>query len=1482
MTDRTPEDTNVRVAVRCRPFNEKERNNGETSCVKILPDKVILINPNNSSEEHSFAFDLIIDESFTQETIWNNIGTPILDKAFSGYNGTIFAYGQTGSGKTWSMQGGSGENRGIIPRMNQHLFHKIDEEKEKRSSAHFLVTVSYFEIYNEVIFDLLDGTDRKKKSSATAKGGLEIKEHPVLGVYVKGLQEIVVDNASKLQSIIDQGMGNRTVASTQMNADSSRSHSVFVITVHQKDLEDESKNVYAKVNLVDLAGSERVKSTGATGSTLKEGANINKSLSALGNVINALVEAAKGKGTFIPYRNSKLTRVLQESLGGNSITAMLAALSPAACNFDETLSTLKYANRAKDIKIKAVKNEEASQISKLNEEIRILKEKLIAQNATVDTSVLEDKHRQQLKELEQAMRNTWEEKSKASQEYEKERQVLLMEQQNAAKQLENAKERNWKLIEQKGDLEITLGHVKDLTRKSNMNTSLIIGWQSTLKNIVRLEQQLAEQDTVVQVYRTALEKDNEALIKQNQYTLMKGPSVGNLNSTANASVYDTITLSMLRQLKEKLAAIKVETIKWGNIQDELIAKMNEFLHQINSSSGFTNNDPTTTQQTQNSVIFDFIIFSESEKNELIRGLKLINRQLAKKNIVVNNNIIKIRSNLIEFAPTMGNDMISLMKNYEADLVALKNLGTSGDINEKEMDEIITNLNNMQKLVQSIHQLIKDIHIKKSPTNKVNNNNDNLVVSQNNNNNNNNNVHKEETQLYDIIIHDMNLSQITTSSTLMSSSASISSKLKIRTSIPDSNGFSFVTSNTSSIHTDGNQCWIYTNHNIHDLSNHNPSSEQSDNKTTPLIIQLSSSPTELPSVSSISIQGGYYMVPNDKSSDENLLSSSATNDNNALFSTLSLPCGLKLQTCDGNNTDLTCASLGDVIDWQVLLKRNPPEKFLKRPPVRFLFDLIKFIGSYNPSFFPISLDNATWEIVGSEKQSKLDFMQEVINFISSYLKVTPITTAASIVTGSDADLTNILLQQLAVSLYHFKYYNQNNSNNKNNELSTHKSTSKRMKSWVTSVRVQLSTSGIDNSWNVHDEIYQTNLSNDEDKFTISLNGGPFTAKYMKLTPISWNQQDIFYPSLRLNIFAMVAQDSNDYIENISDNNGVISLITSARVVEIIDFFFSSIEKMVESVGYLRKRDDANKLKKQDEVKRSFEQLAKEKLALEQLLAQEKQSIENDKQDLADQVKKLYNQLRETKSLFEREQELNNQLENERKQLENEKNALLLNNKEKEEEITHLKTTVLKLQANYEKNNNFVESIQTKCAEQDKQINELKLYLDEYDIKKSQFEHEKEELLSQLSILTEERDASRANEEQLFETLTERTNDLERLQESYVDIADRCNDAQDEVSELRDQLQAYQEAITNRAAMIGNTSSNNPFSFPSPIINQSKDIADTIPSENIIDKKIIEMNHPSITTSPSAADSKHIPFLREKSSSFKNHKGFEKEMAVWCSL
>ncbi|CAM9913119.1 unnamed protein product, partial [Laminaria digitata] len=221
-----------------------------------------------------FGFDLIYGGDSEQVFLWNDVGVPALEKAFAGFNTTIFAYGQTGSGKTFSMQGvggGSGDGAGIIPRMNEELFAR---QREADANKMFLVTCSYFEIYNEVVYDLLDPNNRKRKGA-----GLEIREHGVLGIYVKGLQEMVVSSPVSMQRLIDQGMASRTVGSTAMNDTSSRSHSVFTVKVHQKDATDESKSTFAKINLVDLAGSERAKSTGATGARLKEGANINKSLS---------------------------------------------------------------------------------------------------------------------------------------------------------------------------------------------------------------------------------------------------------------------------------------------------------------------------------------------------------------------------------------------------------------------------------------------------------------------------------------------------------------------------------------------------------------------------------------------------------------------------------------------------------------------------------------------------------------------------------------------------------------------------------------------------------------------------------------------------------------------------------------------------------------------------------------------------------------------------------------------------------------------------------------------------------------------------------------------------------------------------------------------------------------------------------------------------------------------------------------------------
>ncbi|CAK5075611.1 unnamed protein product [Meloidogyne enterolobii] len=308
----------VRVIVRCRPLNERELQLNST-CALI----------DGTNPPKLFTFDSVYYLDATAEQIYNDIVYPLVENVIEGYNGTVFAYGQTGSGKTYSMQGDPQVpvQRGIIPRAFEHIFESIATTEHTK----FLVHVSYLEIYNEEIRDLLG--DNKKK--------LEVK-----GVYIAGLGMHICHNVADCESLMQTGFNSRHVGATLMNKDSSRSHSIF--TVYVEALSKSGHIRMGKLNLVDLAGSERQAKTGATGERFKEATKINLSLSALGNVISALVD---GRSTHIPYRDSKLTRLLQDSLGGNTKTVMIACISPSDNNFDESLSTLRYANRAKNIRI---------------------------------------------------------------------------------------------------------------------------------------------------------------------------------------------------------------------------------------------------------------------------------------------------------------------------------------------------------------------------------------------------------------------------------------------------------------------------------------------------------------------------------------------------------------------------------------------------------------------------------------------------------------------------------------------------------------------------------------------------------------------------------------------------------------------------------------------------------------------------------------------------------------------------------------------------------------------------------------------------------------------------------------------------------------------------------------------------------------------------------------------------------------------------
>ncbi|NP_001084268.1 kinesin family member 3A L homeolog [Xenopus laevis] len=361
---------NVKVVVRCRPLNERER--AMSSKMAVGVDEIrgtISVHKVDSMNEppKTFTFDTVFGPDSNQLDVYNLTARPIIDSVLEGYNGTIFAYGQTGTGKTFTMEGVRTvpELRGIIPNSFAHVFGHIAKAE---GDTRFLVRVSYLEIYNEEVRDLL-GKDQNQR--------LEVKERPDVGVYIKDLSGYVVNNADDMDRIMTLGHKNRSVGATNMNEHSSRSHAIFTITIEcsEKGADGNIHVRMGKLHLVDLAGSERQAKTGATGQRLKEATKINLSLSTLGNVISALVD---GKSTHVPYRNSKLTRLLQDSLGGNSKTMMCANIGPADYNYDETISTLRYANRAKNIKNKARINEDPKDalLREFQKEIEDLKKKL--------------------------------------------------------------------------------------------------------------------------------------------------------------------------------------------------------------------------------------------------------------------------------------------------------------------------------------------------------------------------------------------------------------------------------------------------------------------------------------------------------------------------------------------------------------------------------------------------------------------------------------------------------------------------------------------------------------------------------------------------------------------------------------------------------------------------------------------------------------------------------------------------------------------------------------------------------------------------------------------------------------------------------------------------------------------------------------------------------------------------------------------------
>lgn len=387
MEGRSEESSSVGVALRVRPLNNKEKNEGSGICLSVdTKIKVITI-----GSDRTFTFDQVFGIESTQDEVFQGCAKDLVMTVFKGYNATILAYGQTGSGKTYTM--GSGrltdikqEDIGIIPRVISLIFEELEKRK---SEAEFVVKINFIEIYNEEIHDLLN------KSGITTEKNLAIRERAG-SIVIDGLSEEIVVNVDNTLKCLEDGSLQRSVASTLMNSQSSRSHAIFTINIDYQTLPEKVEEAQAekwmsKFHFVDLAGSERAKRTGASGATLKEGISINKGLLCLGNVISALTEESK-KSQHIPYRDSKLTRILQDSLGGNANTFMIACASPSDTNFEETLNTLKYASRARHIKNKPVVNTDphSAMIASLREEISSLKIEIQKYHIALSSSNNED------------------------------------------------------------------------------------------------------------------------------------------------------------------------------------------------------------------------------------------------------------------------------------------------------------------------------------------------------------------------------------------------------------------------------------------------------------------------------------------------------------------------------------------------------------------------------------------------------------------------------------------------------------------------------------------------------------------------------------------------------------------------------------------------------------------------------------------------------------------------------------------------------------------------------------------------------------------------------------------------------------------------------------------------------------------------------------------------------------------------------------
>ena len=633
---------------------------------EALKQKEIIDNPSNFLP-HPYTFDHIFDMDSTQEDVYKISAVPAVESLISGFNSTIFAYGQTGTGKTYTMEGFSYDylspKKGLIPRAIENIFKYI--ENNSNSNTTFIIRVTYLQIYNESIDDLLK----------SEKKHLTIRENHKKGIYVEGLSEWAVCSPNDIYALLEKGAQNRTKAHTNMNDVSSRSHAVFTIILEQmKSFKGKKKFKCGKLNMVDLAGSERVKLSGASGKQLDESRRINKSLSALGNVINALTDP---KIKHIPYRDSKLTRLLQNSLGGNCKTSMIAMISPYDGSFNESISTLNFAKRAKSIRIKAHINEEVNQnalLSQYENELNRLRKELEEKNEIINNNTF-------IKKIEMEKLQAEKDKNEALQALEKASLRFLQEREEKRKLEKKIEIMKFQMIPggQKIKIEDT-PEFKTLLQKHQI--LLQKDFNEKLNDLEKEKELIQISKEQVDSYNDLLNKQKETMESLTSNLKEKEDNINHLNEMIDS--YEKIINE-----QDNIIEIKNQRIKL--LENILIKNNVSFPKDNNIQTNF---------------------FNDKDNNN---KTNLINEN------IINNYFNETEKIKIKFSPENTIEKYEKEKEKEKEnsgLFTEKNFKNDLNINEKEKNTISLINDNHENKNSNFFEIINNSSIKNSNVNEI--------------------------------------------------------------------------------------------------------------------------------------------------------------------------------------------------------------------------------------------------------------------------------------------------------------------------------------------------------------------------------------------------------------------------------------------------------------------------------------------------------------------------------------------------------------------------------------------------------------------------------------------------------------------------------------------------------------------------------------------------------------------------------------------